>query len=159
MMHIDEVNIDTTINQKGHAMRYKIHFESQPKQEDSQVLGDGLNAYAKLKKNQPSMDFFSFWVSDDQNKIWGGCTGVLYYGCLYIDLLWLDETLRHQRWGTELMHFAEEWGKEKKAVFATVNTMDWEGLGFYQKLGYDIEHQRTGYLNDSTMYFLRKDFK
>ena len=47
-------------------------------------------------------------------------------------------------------------GKEKEYLFATVNIMDWEALGFYQKLGYEIEFQRMGYLNESTMYFLRK---
>ncbi|NNM58652.1 MAG: GNAT family N-acetyltransferase [Legionellales bacterium] len=112
-------------------MTYKIQFESQAKQEDSQVSIHGFNTDAQLKKNLPPMVFFSIFICDDQGKIWGGCTGVPYYGCLYIDLL----CLRHQGRGTQLMHSAEQWGKEKNVLFATVNTIDWEGLGFYQKLG------------------------
>lgn len=33
------------------------------------------------------------------------------------------------------MQEAEKIGKEKEARFVTVNTMDWEVLPFYQKLG------------------------
>lgn len=36
--------------------------------------------------------------------------------------------------------------------------MDWEALGFYQKLGFIIEFERRGFLKDSVFYFLRKKF-
>jgi ribosomal protein S18 acetylase RimI-like enzyme len=64
--------------------------------------------------------------------------------------------MRHQDLGTLLIASAEYLGKEKGCLFATVNTMDWEAMGFYQKFGYEIEFKRTGYLNESIMYFLRK---
>ena len=64
--------------------------------------------------------------------------------------------MRHQHLGTRLIASSECLGKEKGCLLATVNTMDWEALGFYQKLGFKIEFQRTGYLNESTMYFLKK---
>ena len=34
--------------------------------------------------------------------------------------------------------------------------MDWEALGFYQKLGYKVEFQRDGYEHHSTLFFLIK---
>jgi hypothetical protein len=37
-------------------------------------------------------------------------------------------------------------GKRKGMSIATVNTMDWEALGFYQKLGYQIEHKACAIL-------------
>lgn len=58
------------------------------------------------------------------------------YSSLYIDSLWVDKSLRRQGWGTKLMHEAEKMGRERDANFVTLNTMDWEGLHFYQKLGY-----------------------
>lgn len=82
----------------------------------------------------------------------------MYYGCHYIDNLWLDEKLRGQRIGTDLMKAAEKLVKDKGCLFSTVNTMDWEALGFYKKLGYVVEFERTGYFNNSTLYFLRKNF-
>lgn len=65
--------------------------------------------------------------------------------------------IRYQGWGTKLIHEAENAGREQGTTFATVNTMDWEALPFYQKLGYVIEFTREGYVKDSKMFMLRKD--
>lgn len=135
-----------------------IDYQENPSPQDIQILGDGIIAYAKLKKNQPTIRTFAFFLRDKTNTIQGGCHGSMYYGCLYIDLLWIDEPFRGTQWGTRLMRSAEELGKANGCLFSTVNTMDWEALGFYQKLGYDIEYQRSGYLHDSTLYFLKKEF-
>ncbi|WP_239005230.1 N-acetyltransferase [Legionella sp. MW5194] len=137
--------------------RIQIHYENNPAPEDIQILGDGIVAYAKLKKDQPTITPFAFFLRDENGTICGGCHGSMYYGCLYIDLLWIDEDLRNKKWGTQLMQSAEELGKAQGCLFSTVNTMDWEALGFYQKLGYDIEYKRSGYLNHSTLYFLKKE--
>ena len=55
------------------------------------------------------------------------------------------------------MHEAEKIGREHGALFVTLNTMDWEALPFYQKLGYSIEFTRKGYEKDSKMFMLRKN--
>lgn len=138
-------------------MEYTIQYELNPSKEDIQVLGDGLQAYAKSKKNLPKMEFFAFFVRDKDNRILGGVTGCLFYGCHYIDYLWVDEKLRGKNIGTELMLAADKLAREKGCLFSAVNTMDWEALGFYQKFGYKVEFERTGFLNDSTFYFLRKN--
>lgn len=52
---------------------------------------------------------------------------------------------------------SEKIARERKCTFATVNTMDWEALPFYQKLGYSIEFVREGYDKASKMYLLRKE--
>ena len=51
---------------------------------------------------------------------------------------------------------AEKIGREHGALFVTLNTMDWEALPFYQKLGYSIEFTREGYEKKSKMFMLRK---
>lgn len=55
------------------------------------------------------------------------------------------------------MQSAEILGKDKGCMFSTVNTMDWEALDFYQRLGYEIEYKRSGYSNDSILFFLKKN--
>jgi len=134
----------------------EIIYTSQPSLEEIQALYDGIATHAQLKKNQPPIESFGFFVYSDSQKVLAGCNGAILYGCLYIDSLWVDEAMQHQDFGARLIASAECLGKEKGCLFSTVNTMDWEALGFYQKLGYEIEFQRMGYLNESTMYFLRK---
>jgi uncharacterized protein YjlB/GNAT superfamily N-acetyltransferase len=139
-------------------MTYQLIFEDNPSSADIQVLGDGLMAYAAKQKGfgRP-LDFFTFFIRDKDNAIVGGCRGNTLYGCLYIDYLWVSELLRHQGLGTKLVHAALQYGKEKGCTFAAVNTMDWEALEFYQRLGFRIEFERHGFQKDSVFYFLRKD--
>ncbi len=139
-------------------MTYQIIFESNPQQTDLDALGKGIMHYAKLKKGQSPIEFFSFFIRDEQEKILGGCNGNTLYGALYIDQIYVTESLRNQDYGSKLIHAAEQFGKEKGCTFATVNTMDWEALGFYKKLGYTIEFERHGFSHDSVFYFLRKEF-
>lgn len=138
-------------------MNYKIILEENPYQEDVQILSDGIMEYAKQKKDHAPIEFFAFFIRDEKNKIYGGCNGDNLYGCLYIDQLWIEESLRGKGYGTKLMLAAEKLGREKGCTFAAVNTMDWEALGFYQKLGYHIEFERHGFKRNSIFYFLRKE--
>ena len=139
-------------------MTYQLSFESNPNQEDIQVLGNAIMEQATQIKGFNPLDFFAFFIRDADNTIVGGCNGCALYGCLYIDQLRVSDLLRKQGWGTALIEAALEYGKEKGCTFATVNTFDWEALGFYQKIGFKIEFERHGFLKDSVFYFLRKDF-
>lgn len=121
-----------------------------------EILFEGINHEAQLAKNLRPMRTFGLCVEDTQQNLVGGATGVTYYGCLYVDMLWLASSLRHKGWGTKLMQEAESIGKEQGCTFATVATMDFEALSFYQKLGYVIEFTREGYANNTKMYMLRK---
>lgn len=121
------------------------------------LLSQGLADYAKKTKGLSPIETFSFSLKDEEQTLVGGCNGVMYYGCLYVDMLWIDEKCQRLGYGTQLMPAAEKLGKEKGCLFATVNTMDWEALEFYKKLGYQIEFERHGYLKNSIFYFLRKE--
>ena len=138
-------------------MRHTITFEADPRDADIQVLSSGILDYAKQQKDHKPIDYFAFFVRDKQKKIVGGCTGGNMYGCLYIDQLWLNESLRHQGYGTELIKQAEQFGLQHHCSVAAVNTMEWEALEFYKKLGYTVEFERHGFLHNSVFYYLRKN--
>jgi len=138
-------------------MTYKITHETNPQKNDVQVLGDGIMEYARQKKGHKPIDFFAFFIRDENNQIQGGSNGCNLYGCLYIDQLWVSERLRGKGYGTKLMQAAEKFGREQGCTFAAVNTMDWEALEFYKKLGFQVEFERHGFLKDSIFYFLRKN--
>lgn len=135
---------------------YQIELSEVVKGEDEDLLFDGLNADAMKAKGMLPIRNFGAMIKDQTGNTFGGVEGFTLYGCLYIDMIWIDEKLRHQGWGSRLMNASEKIGRERGCSFATVNTMDWEALTFYQKLGYEIEFIRTGYDKDSKMYLLRK---
>src|SRR6185437_16776474 len=96
-------------------------------------------------------------IRDELNQIKGGCSGYIYYGCLYIDLLWIDESLRGKQYGTQLIKNSERLAHDNHCHFVAVNTMDFEALEFYKKLGFIVEFERKGFDKNASMYFLSKD--
>src|SRR5690349_3670865 len=99
-------------------MKYTISFDPGPNAKEIQVLGNGLQAFATQKKDLPRMEFFAFFIRDENNQILGGCNGNTLYGCVYIDQIWLDESIRAKGYGTKLMTAAEQFGKEKGCTFS-----------------------------------------
>ncbi|MBA2711473.1 MAG: GNAT family N-acetyltransferase [Tatlockia sp.] len=138
-------------------MTLQLTFEN-PDPDDIQLLSDGIMNNARQKKGLKPIDFFSCFIRDKDSTILGGCNGCLLYGSLHIDQLWVSENYRCQGLGSQLIKAALRFGKNKGCIFATVNTMDWEALGFYQKAGFIIEFERQGFLKDSKFYFLRLNF-
>ncbi len=138
-------------------MKYTINYEKNPKADDIQILNGGIMEYAKQKKGMNQLDFFAFFIRDEEERIVGGCGGDNVYGCFFIGQLWVTEELRGKGYGTKLMESAEKLAKECGCNFMAVNTMDWEALDFYKKLGFYVEFERRGFDKNSIFYFLRKD--
>lgn len=137
-------------------MTFKISYEANPNPHDIQVLGNGIMQYAMQIKGHAPIEFFAFLMRDDNDQIVAGCNGAILYGCLHIDQLWVAEHLRANGHGSKIILAAEKFGKDCACTFAVVNTMDWEALGFYKKLGYFVEFERHGFVKNSIFYFLRK---
>jgi ribosomal protein S18 acetylase RimI-like enzyme len=138
-------------------MTYSLSFEDNPHSDDIRRLDEGIMAYAKKMKDHKPISFFGIFIRDEKGDIQGGLGGEILYGQMFVGHLWLKEELRGQGYGTQLMHNAEKYAKEMGCKFIGVNTMDWEALGFYQKLGFFIEFERHGFEKDSVFYFLRKN--
>lgn len=139
-------------------MTHKITYEPHPDPKDIQILSDGIVAHAKNMREHKPIEPFAFFIRNESQQIQGGINGVILYGCLHIDQLYLDEAMRGQGYGTQLMQCAEKLAQAKNCPFITVTTMDWEALEFYKKSGYSVEFERHGYAKESIFYFLRKDF-
>lgn len=140
-----------------YTVKYEIDYESDPKQDDTNIIWRGISEHAKLMRGHEPGKPFAYYIRDEHRQIKGGCSGYIFYGCLYIDLLWIDQSLRRKQYGKRLMENTEKLAKEKKCNFILVNTMDFEALDFYKKLGYFVEFERHGFDMNSIMYFMRKN--
>ncbi len=120
----------------------------------------GFQKQAIEKKGLSEMiKTFSFEMRDPFKNFVGAITGTIYYGCLFTDTLYVEEKHRGKGYGKKLLDIAEKLGREQGCGFATISTMDWEAHDFYLNQGYEVEHIRYGYKNDSFMYMMRKKLK
>jgi len=56
------------------------------------------------------------------------------------------------------MEHAFTFGRENKCPFAFVETMSFQAVEFYQKIGFQLEFTRSGYAHGTSFHYLRKDF-
>jgi len=95
-------------------------------------------------------------LRDEQEEIVGGLVGETFYGWLFVKTLVLEQALRRQSFGSQLLARAEAIGRERGCAHAYLDTFSFQALPFYEKRGYS----RFGTLEDfppgQSRYFLQK---
>lgn len=86
----------------------------------------------------------------------GGLTGYTFWGYLDVEFLWVDEYHRNRRIGSEIMSMAEKEAKNRGCKFATLDTFEFQALGFYQKLGYKLFGKLEGYCDKYERFYMQK---
>src|SRR5439155_9629992 len=92
----------------GEIMNYRMIYEEMPQQKEIDILGRGISLNAQQKRGLDPVVPFAFFIRDENEQIKGGCNGNIGYNWLYVDQLWVDESLRGQGYGTQLMRSAEK---------------------------------------------------
>ncbi|ELY4815520.1 GNAT family N-acetyltransferase [Cronobacter malonaticus] len=95
-------------------------------------------------------------VTDAQGNLTAGLTGRSYWGCLHIEFLWVDESLRGQGTGASLMAMAEAEGRKRGCKRVFVDTFSFQAPDFYRKQGYDIYGVAPDYRYDHSRFYLSK---
>ena len=115
------------------------------------------------KINEETPDFgiahpFAFFIRDEKNKIIAGCNGSVIFGSIYTDQLWVHPDHRRIGLGHKLMAQVHDYGCKLGCTMATVATMSFQGAkAFYEKLGYVVDFERSGYKQNSSYIFLKKE--
>jgi GNAT superfamily N-acetyltransferase len=130
-----------------------LTFDPDPSIETRRMLGAAINAFhARTVPMVPER--FALLLRDDAGVLAGGLSGVLSWGWLFVDAVWVSDDLRGCGIGRALMAGAEDHARAKGCHAAWLDTF--QACGFYEKLGYE----RFGVLEDyppgQSRYFLRK---
>jgi ribosomal protein S18 acetylase RimI-like enzyme len=88
------------------------------------------------------------FIRDDDENIVGGLTAKTYWEYLEIPFLWVDEGQRRSGVGAQLMANAEGEARMRGCKHAFLDTLSFQALGFYQKLGY----QEFGRLSEFRLF-------
>ena len=94
-------------------------------------------------------------LQDEAGSVVGGLWGATAYGWLYIQLLFVPESLRAQGTGAALLARAEAEARQRGCRHAWVDTQ-FGALGFYQRQGYTVFGQLPDYPPGFTRSFLTK---
>lgn len=92
----------------------------------------------------------------DSDETVGGFWGQCLYDWLFVELLFVPESLRGRGLGTELMKTAERLARERACVGIWLDTFSFQAPEFYRSLGYEVFGQLPDHPRGATRYFMRK---
>ncbi len=80
----------------------------------------------------------AIFVRDERDRTRGGVAGGVWGGWFHVVSLWVDEELRGQGLGRDLMLAAEREARAAGARAAFLETHTFQAPGLYEKLGYTV---------------------
>jgi GNAT superfamily N-acetyltransferase len=136
-----------------------ITIEEAPDAEDVRAIEAGLEAYNSLYAPPLNYRPLTITLRTADGTLVGGLLGETYWSWLYVRILWLDEHVRGQGYGSRLLAQAEEEAVRRGCHRAHLDTMSFQALSFYERHGYTV----FGVLHDvppgHSRYSLQKELQ
>jgi ribosomal protein S18 acetylase RimI-like enzyme len=125
---------------------YTIAIEESSANQDIKLIEVGLHRYNEARCGLAHSQELNVLIRDPDGVIWGGLIGYVSGKRFYIDMLWLDQAIREQGYGSKLIKMAEQEAIAKGCTLAYLDTASFQAPEFYRKLGYEVfgEFQAPG---------------
>lgn len=135
---------------------YQLSFTQQPEAGDLEILNRKIFEYAFSEIGPYNYERLLWFVRDASDAVVGGLHGHTGLGWMYIDVLWVDESLRSNGLGTRLVEAAEAEALKRGCHGVYLYTYSFQKPDFYTKLGYEIFGRLDDFPIGDTKYFLKK---
>ena len=136
---------------------YQIVQDEKPEDGAWGIIGRGVAAYNRDQAGDNQFQRVCFVLQREDGQVVGGDLAEVYWEWLYIDLLWVDESLRRKGYGTSLMSRIEEEARQLGAKNAYLDTFSFQAPGFYEERGYKTYGELQDFPEGQQRYFMRKE--
>ncbi|MBZ0290802.1 MAG: GNAT family N-acetyltransferase [Anaerolineae bacterium] len=96
------------------------------------------------------------YLRDESGALCGGIIAHIWGGWLYIEFLYVDEPMRKQGFGAQLLAAAEDEARGYGCRNAHVGTYSFQARPFYERYGYQVISELEDYPPGHSHYHLRK---
>lgn len=127
--------------------------------DDVKLLGDKIKQFSaqQLAFTGEIEVERNYFLKDKDGNVLGGINGIFYLSeCLYICLLFVEESARKRRFGSLLLKTMEDEARQRKVKLIHLDTFDFQAKDFYLKHGYEV----FGVLDDAPeghkRYYMKK---
>jgi GNAT superfamily N-acetyltransferase len=117
-------------------MNFTIRAVEDDGESTRKILFESLVAFNDAKTGGNDYSPLALAIDDDRGNVVGGLSGYTVYGWLFVELLFLPESLRGQGVGTQLMQRAEAEAVARGCHSVWLDTFEFQARGFYERLGY-----------------------
>jgi GNAT superfamily N-acetyltransferase len=119
------------------------------------ILGP-LVAYNESKTGRNDIRPLVIALDDSEGRVIGGLCGRTAYDWLFVELLFVPDSLRGRGVGTDLMKRAEIEALARGCHSAWLDTFEFQALGFYERLGYTCFGELSAYPAGARRFFMKK---
>jgi GNAT superfamily N-acetyltransferase len=137
-------------------MSYKISLDANPADADIRTVKQHLMDFNNQHAEPEHYQRLVLFVRDNTEKIVGGLLGYTHWRWLFVQNLWVAESIRGFGYGRKLMQLAEQEARLRGCEHAYLDTFDFQARSFYEKLGYELFGRLGDYPPGHTKYFLQK---
>jgi GNAT superfamily N-acetyltransferase len=134
----------------------EIVLDTAPTEADRKAIQDALVAFNRSKTTLRDYRDVAVLIRDDAGTTIGGLSGYTSYRWMFIELLFVPESLRGQNIGTQIMAQAEAHARSLGLVGIWLDTFSFQARPFYEKLGYSVFGTIEDYPPGGARYFLSK---
>ncbi|SFZ82077.1 Acetyltransferase (GNAT) family protein [Devosia enhydra] len=134
----------------------QISLTDAPEDKILKAIADGLTAFNEEDVGPSARRPLVVSITDDDGTILGGMSGYTAWGWLYIQWLWLDQSLRGQKLAGRILQMAEAEAVKRGCQAAFIDTFNPIALKAYQRQGYEIFGELPEFPKGRTRTFLKK---
>ncbi len=142
----------------GSKEKLKVVVDYAPSQADNDIVREGIIASNEHVVGERDKAF-SIFLKNDSDKVFGGIQAFRDTESIYIDVLWVEESLQKQGYGTKLLDAAEQEAIENGCIFSLVDSWDFQAEEFYLKNGYERIGEIKNYWHGHSKIFLIKNIR
>lgn len=122
----------------------------------TQELGNLIRAYNQSKREPSKSEPLNIYVEDEQGNLIAGMVAETFGHWLEIEYLYVQENLRGQGIGSNILNRAEKEARERKCKYSFVNTYQFQAPDFYKKHGYEEVFALKEYPYTGERYYYTK---
>lgn len=134
----------------------KFEVTDAPSSEDLSTVGDQLTAFNAADAGPADKRPLAVFVRSDDGSVVAGISGYTAWGWLYVQWLWVDESLRGQNAASRMLQAAEDEAAARGCHGAYIDTFNPTALKVYQRQGYKPFGALPDFPKGRTRTFLTK---
>ncbi len=137
----------------------RIEVAVEPQSDEIEFVAQQIISFNRNRAGEGHYKYLAIFLKNLDGHIVGGLIGETYWQWLYVDVLWVHESLRGQGYGGALLTTAEQEAVKRDCHYAYLDTFSFQALEFYQKRGYVIFGELPDFPQGYSRFFLKKELK
>ena len=135
----------------------EFELTASPSPEELAAITDALTAFNTGDVGPSDRRPLAVLIRDTDGKVSGGLSGFTAWGWLFIQMLYIPDTLRGTGLAGRILAKAEEEAKARGCRGAWIDTFNPQALGAYLRQGYEVFGELADFPEGRTRSFLRKN--